>query len=165
MTLFNQLLLIFLLPLLTFAQTSKVEQANAARRGAPIGATTILASEGSGPQFYLDGLAIDRKNYHINPESIKYMNVVKEGFGKINITMLEGVRFVNLKNYIGGLNLLPGEKNVVYFLNDRLINNPEEFYVQEDDIVEVVTDLTATLENTDLKIKVIQVVTRHKKPF
>ena len=79
--------------------------------------------------------------------------------------MLEGVRFVNLKNYIGGFNLLPGEKNVVYFLNDRLINYPEEFYVQEDDIVEVVTDLTARLENTDLKIKVIQVVTRHKKPF
>ena len=159
-----QLSIIFLLPLLTFAQTSKVEQANAARRGAPIGATTIMASAGSGPQFYLDGLAIDRKNYHINPESIKYMNVLKEDSGKINITMLEGVRFVNLKNYIGGLNFFPG-KNVVYFLNDRVINNPEEFYVQEDDILEVVTDLTATLENTDLKIKVIQVVTRHKKPF
>ena len=123
-----------------------------------------MASAGSGPQFYLDGLTIDRKNYHINPESIKYINVVKEDSGKINITMQEGVRFVNLMNYIGGLNFFPG-KNVVYFLNDRVINNPEEFYVQEDDIVEVVTDLTATLENTDLKIKVIQVVTRHKKPF
>ena len=152
------------LPLLTFAQTSKVEQANAARRGGPIAATTMIASNGASPQFYLDGLAIDRINYHINPESIKYMNVLKEDSGKINITMLEGVRFVNLKKYIGGLNFFPG-KNVVYFLNDRVINNPEEFYVQEDDIVEVVTDLTATLENTDLQIKVIQVVTRHKKPF
>ena len=115
--------------------------------------------------FYLDSVKIIRENYFINPESIVSIDVRNESPNKVYLTMPEGTRFVNLHKYIGGLNALQSEKNMVYFINDRPIDNPREFFIQEDQIKEVETDLKATIEGTEIDVKVIRVITHSSKSF
>ena len=79
--------------------------------------------------------------------------------------MPQGTRFVNLHSFIGQLHALPSERNRLYFVNDRLIENPRDFYVQEDQIMEIETGLKAHIEGTNIELKVIRVHTKSKESF
>lgn len=129
------------------------------------GNTIRLVSAKNNAEFYLDSVKIVRENYYINPESIVSIDVRNESPNKVYLIMPEGTRFVNLHKYVGQLHSLPSERNKIYFINDRPIDNPREFFIQEDQIKEVETDLKATIEGTQIDVKVIRVVTESKKSF
>jgi hypothetical protein len=115
--------------------------------------------------FYLGSVEINKENYFINPESIVSIEVRNDSPNKVYLTMPEGTRFVNLHTFIGQLHSLPSERNRIYFINDRFIENPKEFYIQEDQIREVNTELKANIEGTDIELKVIRILTESKEFF
>ena len=129
------------------------------------GNSIMMSPSKDKPVFYLDSVQINRENYFINPKSIVSIEVRNDRPNKVYLTMPAETRFVNLQTFIGQLHTLPSERNRIYFVNDHLIENPKDFYVQEDQIKEIQTGLKASIEGTNIELKIIRVLTKSKESF
>jgi pantothenate kinase len=138
----NLILLVLFLPLMTLGQEIKVHDEN------------------NDTDFYIDSIKFNVENVYLNKSSIEKVNVVKDGAGKIYISLKNDVELLNLND-------LKNQKidilhNKIYFIDNNLIRNPSKIQIDTNEIGDLKIIKSSEIENQTADFIIINITTKSK---
>lgn len=107
--------------------------------------------------YYLDSTQVDFRNFYLSPETIRQIQVIKEGEGKIYISLKKNAEInalTNLKNQH-----LDTIKNKIFLVDDKLIKCPSQVKIDLKEIESIEIVNSSELENPIAAFSIIKIKT------
>ena len=108
-------------------------------------------------EYFIDSIKVDFTKVYLNGKNIEKVNVVKNGDGKIFISLKENNILEKLSdlNY-RKINLI---KNPIFIINDKIIENPSKILIDKTEIGEIKIISDKEIENSNGNFSIIKITT------
>lgn len=108
-------------------------------------------------EYFIDSIKVDFTKVYLNGKNIEKVNVVKNGDGKIFISLKENNLLEKLSdlNY-RKINLI---KNPIFIINDKIIENPSKILIDKTEIGEIKIISDKEIENNNGNFSIIKITT------